>query len=238
VDTKGNCILSSLPVGFRAVVIGASGGIGSAICDVIADQPHLGELVRLSRSSQGFDLTDENSIAAHASHLRARPIHLLICATGVLTIGDRSPEKALKHLDPEIMAAQFATNTIGPALIAKHFLPLLERREKSTAAFLSARVGSIGDNRLGGWISYRSSKAALNQVVRTAAIEMRRTHPQAAVVAVHPGTVRTRLSAPYSSGHPTLSPSEASSSIMKMLGQITPDQTGKFFSYDGREIEW
>lgn len=231
-------ILTSMPNGFRAVVIGASGGIGSAICDHIAAQQNLGDLIRLSRRESGFDLTDEKSIADQAADFIRQPIHLIICATGILTVDGQPPEKSLKQLRPEIMAAQFAVNAIGPALIAKHFLPRLDRERRALAAFLSARVGSIADNRLGGWISYRASKAALNQIVHTAAIESQRTHPQAAVIAVHPGTVRTNLSAPYSTGHKTVSLEEAARSILTTLNGVTASQTGGFLAYDGSRIEW
>lgn len=140
--------------------------------------------------------------ASRARQLGDRPIDLLICATGILTVEGKAPEKSLRQLDPNVMMAQFLINAGGPALLAKYFLPRLDRQERSIAAFLSARVGSIGDNRLGGWISYRSAKAALNQIVRTASIEFARTHPQALVVSIHPGTVRTRLSEPYAMGAP------------------------------------
>lgn len=228
--------LQSLPAGFRAVVIGANGGIGSAICDHLRAQPHIGNLVGLSRNRNGLDLLDEKAIAAAAESLSGRTLHLLVCATGVLTVGDRGPEKSLREIDPDIMLHQFRTNAVGPALVAKHFLPLLDRQDRSIALFLSARVGSIGDNRLGGWISYRSSKAALNQIVKTASIELSRTHPQAVMASVHPGTVRTRLSNPYSGRHTTVSPEQAATSILQSADRL--DKTGRFIAYDGSTIEW
>jgi len=230
--------MQSLPQGFRAVVIGASGGIGSALVRMLKLHNGIGELVPISRSSDNLDLLDEDSVAAAAEKLSGSPLHLMICATGALTLADRPPEKALKQIDPEIMLQHFRVNAIGPALIAKHFLPLLDRKERAIAAFLSARVGSIGDNRLGGWISYRSSKAALNQIVRTAAVEIARTHLRAAVVAVHPGTVRTKLSAPYSAGHPTLDADKAAAMILATLDGIPADETGAFWAYDGKRIDW
>jgi NAD(P)-dependent dehydrogenase (short-subunit alcohol dehydrogenase family) len=231
-------LLTSLPKDFRAVVIGASGGIGSAICDMLERQPTIGELVRLSRSQTGLDLADEVSIAVTATSLGDKPIHLLICATGVLTVDGRPPEKAMRQIDPDVMLRQFQINAVGPALIAKHFLPRLDRRSRSVAAFLSARVGSIGDNRLGGWISYRSAKAALNQIVHTAAIEVARTHPATVVIAIHPGTVRTGLSDPYAQGHPTVSAEQAAQRILETLNGVGPGQTGSFLAYDGSEIVW
>ncbi|TNM66698.1 SDR family NAD(P)-dependent oxidoreductase [Aliirhizobium smilacinae] len=235
-DSSTDTIVPSLPTGFRAVVIGASGGIGSAICDHLRTDPHIGDLVELSRDRNGFDLLDETTIAAAAGLLSAKRLHLLVCATGVLTVGDHGPEKSLRDIDPATMLLQFRTNAVGPALVAKHFLPLLDRRDRSIALFLSARVGSIGDNRLGGWISYRSSKAALNQIVKTASIELSRTHPQAVIAAVHPGTVRTRLSDPYAARHPTISSEQAAAFILHAADGL--DKTGSFIAYDGREIEW
>lgn len=233
-----NTLLSSLPDNFRAVVLGSNGGIGSAVCDHIRSTERLGDLIELSRSRHGFDITDERSVGGHAAGLAGKPIHLLVCATGVLIVKGRAPEKALRDIDPETMIALFRANAIGPALVAKHFMPLLPRRDRSIAAFLSARVGSIGDNRLGGWISYRSSKAALNQIVRTAAIELGRTHPQAVVAAVHPGTVRTELSAPYAGGHRTSSPDEAAAAILHSLDRLPASRSGSFVAYDGTDIEW
>ncbi|TNM61555.1 SDR family NAD(P)-dependent oxidoreductase [Aliirhizobium smilacinae] len=228
--------LHSLPRGFRAVVMGASGGIGSAICNHLKADPHVGDLVELSRGHNGLDLLDEPTIAAAAEKLSQTKLHLLVCATGILTVADHAPEKSLREIDPDIMLHQFRTNAIGPALVAKHFLPLFDKRDRSIALFLSARIGSIGDNRLGGWISYRSSKAALNQIVRTTSIELSRTHPQAVIAAVHPGTVRTRLSNPYSATHPTVSPEQAASSILHSTDNLT--ETGTFIAYDGSTIEW
>jgi NAD(P)-dependent dehydrogenase (short-subunit alcohol dehydrogenase family) len=231
-------LLQSLPNDFRTVVIGASGGIGAAVCELVGQQANAGEIISFSRSRDGFDLLDERSVADGAASMAGRPIHLLFCATGILTTEGRAPEKSMRQIDPDNMLDQFRTNAVGPALVAKHFLPLLDRGSRSIAAFLSARVGSIGDNRLGGWVSYRSSKAALNQIVRTAAIESRRTHPEAAIVALHPGTVRTPLSNPYSSGHATFGPQEAAAMMLISLDALRPEQSGSFIAYDGSGIPW
>lgn len=228
--------MQSLPMGFRAVVIGASGGIGSAICTHLRAQPNVGDVIALSRSSGGVELLDEGTIATAAEKLSGKALDLVVCATGVLTVDGRGPEKSLREIDPDAMLRQFQINAIGPALIAKHFLPRLNRQGRSVAIFLSARVGSIGDNRLGGWISYRSSKAALNQIVRTAAVEMSRTHPQAVIAAMHPGTVQTRLSAPYSGKHPTVSADDAAAAILQAADCL--DESGKFIAYDGKSVEW
>jgi NAD(P)-dependent dehydrogenase (short-subunit alcohol dehydrogenase family) len=227
--------LSSLPTNFRAVIIGASGGLGAAIAAQIRMQQNAGEIVELSRSRNGFDLLDERSVGSAAASIRG-PVHLLVCATGVLAVNGIGPEKTLRHLDPEIMLAQFRTNTVGPALVAKHFLPLLDQSFRSIALFLSARVGSIGDNKLGGWVSYRAAKAALNQVVKTAAIEASRTHRHAVIAAVHPGTVRTALSDPYSRGHKTVSPDAAARNIICTADRLK--YTGVFLAYDGTIVDW
>ena len=231
-------LMSSLRAGYRALVIGTSGGIGTAFTEILRQDPSCGEIVPLSRSRDGLDIIDEESIAFHARRLEEKPIHLLLCATGILTVDGSAPEKALKQINPDIMLAQFRVNAIGPALGAKHFLPLLQRGNRSIAAFLSARVGSIGDNRLGGWISYRASKAALNQIVRTASIELRRTNPGAVLAAVHPGTVETSLSAPYSKGHKTVSPELAATNILQTLNDLPAERSGGFVAYDGRDIVW
>ncbi|MNL24833.1 C-factor [compost metagenome] len=136
------------------------------------------------------------------------------------------------------MARQFAVNAIGPALLLKYFTPLLRRDRRSIFASLSARVGSIGDNRLGGWISYRASKAAQNQIIRTAAIEIARTNPQAIIVALHPGTVDTDLSQQFSKGKDLFTPKQSAARLMETIDGLTPAQTGQFFAYDGSRIEW
>lgn len=136
------------------------------------------------------------------------------------------------------MTAQFRLNAIGPALVMKHFLPLVDREKRGICAFLSARVGSIGDNRLGGWISYRSSKAALNQIIRTASIEFKRTHPDAVLVGVHPGTVETSLSEPFSRGRERIRPDDAAKMILEALNAVASTQTGSFIAYDGSSIAW
>ncbi len=231
-------LLSSLPEGYRAVVVGASGGIGSAIHEALLTDNKLGEAICISRASDGLDITNEQMVAEAASKLGGQPIHVLICATGVLTIAGTGPEKSLRQISPNVMLEHFSVNAIGPALIAKHFLPLLDRKGRSLSAFLSARVGSIGDNRLGGWVSYRASKAALKQIVRTAAIEVSRTHPESVIVATHPGTVETKLSAPYVSGHQTTQPATAARNILAVLNRLQPGDTGSFVAYDGSAIEW
>ncbi len=223
-----------------AVVIGASGGIGAALADAL--EARGAHVVRLSRSSSpALDLTDEASIAAAAAHVAAQdvPLQLVIDATGFLHGDGFTPEKALREIDPAHMAHSFALNTIGPALLMKYFLPLLPREERAVFATLSAKVGSIGDNRLGGWHSYRAAKAALNQLVRTAAIELSRRSPHAICVALHPGTVDTGLSAPFAkSGLDVRPPATAAAQLIATIDRLSAADSGGFFSYDGDALPW
>jgi NAD(P)-dependent dehydrogenase (short-subunit alcohol dehydrogenase family) len=231
-------LMSSLHIGYRALILGASGGIGKALAAQLAEDAACEKLVRLSRRDDDFDVTDEGSVQRGAEALRGQDFDFIICATGALVIGDVGPEKSIRQISQDAMMAQFSVNAVGPALLLKHFVPLLAKRRRSIFAFLSARVGSIEDNRLGGWISYRSSKAALNQIVRTAAIEVARTHPASTIVAMHPGTVVTGLSDPFSSGHPRMAPDEAAVKMLRTLDGLQPGDTGKFFAYDGTAIPW
>ncbi|TZG32529.1 SDR family NAD(P)-dependent oxidoreductase [Agrobacterium sp. B1(2019)] len=232
--------MQSLADGYRAIVIGASGGIGGAVLSLLEADARCAYALPLSRSKDDLDITDEKSVAAAASRLgdQRGTFDLIFNATGALTIDGVGPEKSIKAIDPLQMAMQFAVNAIGPALLLKHFAPLLKREDKCVFASLSARVGSIGDNRLGGWISYRASKAAQNQITRTAAIEIMRTNSQAIVVALHPGTVATDLSQPFSKGRDRFEPEESAARLLKTIDALTADQTGQFFAYDGSRIEW
>jgi len=218
----------------RVLIIGASGGIGSALVERFAAQG--ADVDRLSRSVDGFDVTDGASVA---QHLAGRdPYDRVVVATGALEIAGACPEKTIKGLDAKAMADQFALNAIGPALVLSHAHSLLPRDRPSVLAVLSARVGSIGDNRYGGWISYRSAKAAVNQITHTAAIEMARTHKQAAVIALHPGTVATPFTAKYLDRHPAVPATEAADNLIAVMSALTPGQTGKFFDYSGAEVVW
>ncbi len=215
----------------RAVVIGAGGGIGAALADALAEEDN--DVIRLTRAE--LDLTDEPTIAAAAA--RAGTADLVIVATGLLHDADHGPEKALRDLDPLWLARQYAVNAIGPALVAKHFLPILPRTGRSVFAALSARVGSISDNRLGGWYGYRASKAALNQLIRTLAIEDKRRNDRGIVVALHPGTVDTRLSKPFQqSGRDLFQPDRAAVQLLDVLDALKPTDSGKLFAWDGAEI--
>jgi NAD(P)-dependent dehydrogenase (short-subunit alcohol dehydrogenase family) len=232
--------MTSLNPGYRALVLGASGGIGGALVAAIKGDPSCGGVVELSRSRDGFDITNDASIAAAAARLSETDLKfdLVLCATGALVIDGNGPEKTIKAVQGDVMAAQFALNAIGPALALKYFAPLLSNEGKSVFATLSARVGSIGDNKLGGWISYRAAKAALNQITRTSAIEIARLRPKSVVVALHPGSVDTGFSGGFSKGHDRIQPSESVARMLSVLDGLGPAETGGFFAYDGQPIEW
>ncbi|ODS58520.1 MAG: C factor [Agrobacterium sp. SCN 61-19] len=232
--------MTSLNPGYRALVLGASGGIGGAFAAAIKADPACGSVVELSRSRDGFDITDEASVSAAAALLSEAELKfdLVICATGALVIDGNGPEKTIKAIQADVMAAQFALNAIGPALALKYFGPLLSNEGKSVFATLSARVGSIGDNKLGGWISYRSAKSALNQITRTSAIEIARLRPKSVVVALHPGSVDTGFSGGFSKAHDKIQPAESVAMMLSALDGLEPAQTGGFFAYDGQPIEW
>lgn len=218
-----------------AVVIGATGGLGAALAEALAaaGQP----VLRLSRRSDPpLDLTEEATIAA-AAEIAGAGIELVIDASGFLHDARYAPEKSLRALDPAHLARQFAINAIGPALVMKHFLPRLARDRRAVFATLSARVGSITDNRLGGWYGYRAAKAARNQLLRSAAIEIARTHPQAICVALHPGTVATPLSAPFVRPGPGVqSPSQAAARLLAVLDALRPADSGGFFDHLGKAV--
>ena len=232
--------------GSLAVVVGASGGLGSAWVAAIGKRWPGIEVMGLSRRSEpALDLLNEASIAAAAQAVRARldggdrQLSLVLDATGWLHGDGWMPEKSWRQLDPAHLAHQFAVNATGPALLMKHFLPLLPRQQRAVFATLSAKVGSIGDNRLGGWWGYRAAKAALNQFVRTASIELARSHPQAICVAVHPGTVDTDLSRPFSrSGLEVVSPQDAAERLLDVLEGLKPEHTGGFFNHSGQPLPW
>ena len=232
--------MTTLNPGYRALVLGSSGGIGGAFVEAIKADPACGSVVEMSRSRDGFDITDEASVGAAAARLSEAELKfdLVICATGALVIDGNGPEKTIKAIQADVMAAQFALNAIGPALALKYFAPLLSNEGKSVFATLSARVGSIGDNKLGGWISYRSAKAALNQVTRTSAIEIARLRPKGVVVALHPGSVDTGFSGGFSKVHDRIQPSDSVAMMLSVLDQLEPAQTGGFFAYDGQPVEW
>ena len=218
----------------RALVVGASGGIGGALVELLQAR---GEVVALSRRVNGLDVTDEASVAA-ALGLLEGVFDLVIVATGALVIEGEGPEKSLKAVTAEGLAAQFALNAIGPALVMKHALRLMPRDRVCRLAVLSARVGSIGDNGLGGWYGYRAAKAALNQILRTASVEAARTHPQSVLVALHPGTVETAFAPAQRAGHPAMPPAEAAEHLLAVLDRLGPADTGGFYDWQGKVVPW
>lgn len=224
-----------------AVVIGASGGIGGAIADALEARCGFARTLRLSRSGEpAIDLTDEASILA-ASQIASEvgDLRFLMISSGFLHDRNFMPEKSFRQVSPDQMAQAFAVNATGPALVLKHFLPLVPREGRSVIAAISARVGSIGDNDLGGWISYRASKAALNQIMRTAAVELRRTRPEAVCMAIHPGTVDTALSSPFAkTGLNVRPPAQAAAEILNVLETVTPTDSGSFRDYRGAILPW
>lgn len=243
--------MTGLLTGLRAAVFGATGGIGGAIVAQLAGTGNYSEIYAGGRTLPGvndpavtdftFDLADEASIARAAQTIGARgPVDLAIIATGILhDQRELMPEKSARALDGDALARVFAVNTIGPALIAKHILPLMRRDGRAVFAGLSARVGSIGDNRLGGWHSYRASKAALNMLFRNFAIEYAGRNPQGIVVTVHPGTVDTALSRPFQRGVPPaklLDPKQSAAHILSVLDGLAPQDSGGLFAWNGDRI--
>ncbi|EIZ77207.1 short-chain dehydrogenase/reductase SDR [Novosphingobium sp. Rr 2-17] len=228
-----------------AVVIGASGGIGKAFETALIEEGAFDVVHGFARSRTGtqyLELLDEASIAAAAAHVAQGPVPtLVIVATGLLHAGTRGPEKALGDLDPEWLAKVYAVNAIGPALVAKHFLPIMPKKGRAVFAALSARVGSISDNRLGGWHGYRASKAALNMLVRNLAIEERRRNDRTVVVALHPGTVDTGLSRPFQANVQPgrlFDPERAALQLLDVIEGLKAPDSGKLFDFEGAEIEF
>ncbi len=219
----------------HAVIIGATGGIGAALADQLDAAPGFARVTRLSRAT-GFDLENPASISAAAATLPAPP-DLVICATGILHAPGLAPERALKMLSAAAFARAFAINATGPALVAQAFLPLMPKGRKTLFAALSARVGSITDNRLGGWHAYRAAKAALNQILRTIAIEQSRTNPDSIILGLHPGTVDTGLSLPFQRGVPHLfTPAESAAHLLGVVDAATPAQSGQLLDWQGTQI--
>ena len=221
----------------KVLVIGASGGIGHACAIEAGNRFGMKNVTMLSRAADGLDILDEVSVCDTLASLGGLYDFILI-TTGGLEVGGYAPEKSLRSISSDAFQVQFALNAIGPALLLKYVARLLPKDRPATIATLSARVGSIGDNRLGGWISYRAAKAALNQVIRTTAIELTRTHPHSTCVALHPGTVRTPLSQSYVGTHPSVAPQDAAHNIFAVIEGLSPADTGQFFDWKGETIPW
>jgi NAD(P)-dependent dehydrogenase (short-subunit alcohol dehydrogenase family) len=235
-------ILKSLGTSYCALVLGASGALGRAFVAALQADPACAEVVGLSRSSQpAFRLEDEASMAAAAAALVAATpgtFHIIIDATGALTIDGRGPEKHLGALNATQLARAFEVNTIGPALLLKHFLPLLATDQRSMYAKLSARVGSISDNHKGGWYGYRAAKAGLNMVLQTAAIEAARKRPQLVVAAMQPGTVASDLSAPFVPAKDCLTPAQSVAGLLSALDALPAQAGAHFVDHKGAPIPW
>lgn len=243
--------LSSISPNANVAVVGASGGIGSEFTRQLSADDRIGQVHAMSRSALDFagdkilphriDLDDEETIReAVAAATSAAPLDAVIVAIGLLHDGRTQPEKSIAQIDSVAMLDVLKVNTVGPALIAKHFLPRMRRDAKTVFAALSARVGSISDNRLGGWASYRASKAALNMLLKTASIEQTRRFPQSVVVGIHPGTVDTNLSRPFQRRVPEgklFTPAYSVSRLLQVLDQLTPGDSGRCFAWDGQVIE-
>ncbi len=235
----------------KVAIVGATGGIGHALVNRAASEPSVSQTFALSRSAPAtlpencrhvpIDLNDEATIEAAAKALEtAGPLDVVIVATGLLHEGETfQPEKDWRQLDAEDLARSFAINTIGPALVAKHFLPLMPKDKQGIFAALSARVGSISDNRIGGWYGYRASKSALNMIIRNLAIELRRKRSNTIAVGLHPGTVDTGLSKPFqSSTKPgqVVTPDVAADNLWRVIAGLGADDSGHVFAWDGSRI--
>ncbi|MFM8608944.1 MAG: SDR family NAD(P)-dependent oxidoreductase [Burkholderiaceae bacterium] len=226
----------------RALVIGAHGAIGAALVAQLRADARFGEVIALSRQSQpAIDHADEASIGAAAQAVRAQTggasFARIVVATGTLHGPQGMPEKRLAELNYASLEQVFRINTFGPALLLRHFAPMLDKQH-GVMALLSAKVGSIGDNRLGGWYGYRASKAALNMLIRTASIELRRTHPGACVAALHPGTVKSALSRPFRGDEIGVEPALAAQRLLQVIDGLGAEDNGGFFSWDGQVLPW
>lgn len=219
----------------KALIIGASGGIGSAI--VTALEARGVTVTGLSRSRDGLDITDAASVERVIGALEG-PFDLIFVATGALEGGGYAPEKSVAAITAEGLAAQFAVNAIGPMIVVREALRLLPKDRRGVIAVLSARVGSIGDNGIGGWHGYRAAKAALNQLIHGTAIELGRTHKQAIAVCLHPGTVETDFTAKYAARHTTVSAKEAADNLLGVIEGLDQAQSGGFYDYSGAEVPW
>lgn len=231
--------MQSLRAGYSALVLGASGAIGQACVTLLQSDPRCASVTALSRSSQpGFDLRDPASLDRLALELAGQgPFQLVLDATGALTLNGRSPEKRLDELDSQALLDAISVNAIGPALLLKRLLGRLASGERVIWAKLSARVGSIEDNRKGGWYGYRASKAALNMLLQTAAIEIARRRPLAVVAALQPGTVRSGLSQPFV-GEQAQDPLESAGRLLRVLDALEPTGRAQFVDHAGQSIPW
>ncbi|HUU73409.1 MAG TPA: SDR family NAD(P)-dependent oxidoreductase [Burkholderiales bacterium] len=232
--------MQSLPAGYKAIVLGATGAIGGAFVKALTDTPECDSVIGLSRHGEPpLDITNEESVADHAQALKPlAPFHLIVDATGALHMDGVGPEKRIDDIQAERLMRAFMVNAIGPALVMKHFTPLLPMHSRCVFAKLSARVGSISDNRKGGWYGYRASKAALNMLMRTAAIEVARKRPEALMVALQPGTVRSNLTKPFVAGDDAADPDTAVAMLLRAIDGLTASREALFIDYNGETVPW
>lgn len=250
-DLRPGTLLPCLDASAVAVVIGASGGIGAALVAALADRTAVGTIIATGHmhapptmprvEGMQLDIVDEDNLATVAARAReAGEVRLVLVATGLLHDAEGlAPEKSWRALALASLQQVFAINTFGPALVGKHFLPLLPRQGRSIFAALSARVGSIEDNRLGGWHAYRASKAALNMMLRNFAVELARRTPEAICAGLHPGTVDTQLSAPFQRAvrpEKLFTPAQSALHLLTVLDGLEPADSGSVFAWDGQRI--
>ena len=219
----------------RALIFGASGGIGLAFSKFLENKLGIENVIKLSRSFNGFEISDEEKILKFSESIEGS-FNLIINAIGVLQTTEIGPEKTINAVKQKSMIDMMTINAIGPALLLKNFSKKLDKTKFSVFVNLSARVGSITDNRLGGWISYRSSKAALNQIIKTSSIEINRRNKNAICVGLHPGTVKTRFTEKFQNTTKTISPEESVEMMMKVIESLSVDDNGYCFAYDGKVI--
>lgn len=244
--------LDSFQNKINAVVVGASGGIGKALVEQLLAYPSVAQVHALTRNADSFqssseklkvsavDILDETSVERASESVSDTPVDLLIIASGILHGENVSPEKSLRTFQRDSFAQVMEVNTIAPMLVAKHFLSKMNRRDRSVFSVISARVGSISDNRLGGWYSYRASKAALNMLLKTLSIESRRTMPNLIIAGLHPGTVDTRLSKPFQRNvkpEKLFTPDQSATYLLNVVNDLSVEQSGNLFAWDGQLIE-
>lgn len=254
-------LIPDLPGKADVLICGASQGIGLALCAALLARDDVRQVWAASRQATGSnglaalagqygerlqrvdcDARQERSLEGLAREVSAtcEHLHLVISTLGILQEDGAQAEKSLAQLDLAGLQASFNSNTFAPVLLLKHLLPLL-RKQPATFAALSARVGSIGDNRLGGWYSYRASKAALNQLLHTASIELKRLNPASTVLLLHPGTTDTQLSRPFQANVPAerlFTPAFSAQCILEQVARHGPAHSGTFWAWDGQPVEW
>ena len=247
---KDEMMFESLGQNLRVVVVGASGGIGAALVNRLVSSSQVARVHSLSRQGKShpspkvsnltFDFTNEASVEAAAQALaEVGPLDVVIVATGLLQGNGIAPEKNLRALSIKGFEQSFLINTVGPAMTARYFLPLMRRDGKAVFAALSARVGSISDNRMGGWYAYRSSKAALNMVIKTLSIEMGRRFKELVIIGLHPGTVDTSLSKPFQGNVPEgklFTPEFSAEKLLDVIDQVTPHDSGNLLDWQGQTV--